>query len=695
MSDDALRQLADAAGLLTRWIDYRGEHHGVDAGILRAILHSLEIPCDTEAQVRDSAALVESERTLATRPPMVVAQAGEPIPVGAVGSGQDEVLCSLVLEDGRSRDITAMRGSSGQLTLPAISEPGYHRIEMADEAFTLAVTPARCVGIGDLAGSRRLWGLTAQLYSLRRRGDGGIGDFTALAQLARDAARHGADAIAVSPVHALFSADIHRFSPYSPSSRLFVNVLHADPAEAFGESMVREAIAAAGLAERWAALEALPLVDWPAAARAKLDVLRHLYEHMPAATPALRQDFRRYCNDAGPALRDHARFEALHAHFFSGETPCWNWREWPEAYRDSESNEVSAFARRHADDVRFHCFMQWLADRGLGAAQAAARESGMAVGLISDLAVGTDGGGSHGWSRRHDMLMGVGVGAPPDLINALGQNWGLTTFSPRALRLHGYAPFLEMLRAQLRHAGGLRIDHVLGLGRLWLVPEGAKATEGAYLRYPVDDLFRLIALESLRHRAVIIGEDMGTVPEGFRDRLGNAGILGMRVLWFERDWGLFIEPSRWPAGAVAMTTTHDLPTVAGWWQGRDIDWRARLGHFGPHSDEARDRAARSEDRSKLWSAFCYNGVAAGDLPATEDAKPVVDAAVAFIARTPSPLSLLPVEDALGLVEQPNVPGTTDEHPNWRRRLPGDAEALLDSPEVTSRLKVVDRERRGS
>jgi 4-alpha-glucanotransferase len=319
----------------------------------------------------------------------------------------------------------------------------------------------------------------------------------------------------------------------------------------------------------------------------------------------------------------------------------------------------------------------------------------MAIGLVGDLAVGTDRGGSHCWSRQHDMLIGVSIGAPPDYINAVGQNWGLTSFSPRALQLHGYAPFLEMLRAQLRHLGGLRIDHVLGLGRLWLVPDGASATEGAYLHYPIDDLFKLIALESWRHRSIIIGEDMGTVPEGFRDRLADVGILGMRVLWFERDWGLFVDPSRWPSGAVAMTTTHDLPTVAGWWSGRDIEWRHELDLFGPHTDQAREIAERAEDRSKLWDAFRHAGVAQGPAPSADDTAAVATAAAAFIGLTPSPLALLPMEDALGLAEQPNIPGTIDEHPNWRRRLPDEADALLSTPEVSERLQAMDTQRKAS
>ncbi|GAC1626960.1 MAG: 4-alpha-glucanotransferase [Nevskia sp.] len=701
MTEDALCRLAEAGGLSTRWIDYRGVPREVGADTLRAILGALGLRCADEGECVESLAQIETlPAGGAALPPMLVVRAGEGIRPGLRGA----LPYRIEHEDGGVEDACSAVGEGGETLLPGIAKAGYHQLRIADRSCTLAVAPARCFGIADALGEQNnqgLWGIAAQLYSLRRAGDGGIGDFSGLAAFARSAAQHGADALAVSPAHALFSADLQRFSPYSPSSRLFLNALHVDPAETFGRAAVAQAITALGIGDALAALEALPLIDWAAAARTRLDLLRLLHEKLAELPPALLADFERYLAEAGPALRDHARFEALHAHFLRPPTLCWHWRDWPAAYRDPCSVEVAAFAEARAGEVRFHAFLQWLADRGLRAAQRTAREAGMAIGLIGDLAVGTDGGGSHAWSRQQDLLIGVGVGAPPDALNALGQGWGLTAFSPRALHDQGYAPFIELLRAQLRQVGGLRIDHVLGLGRLWLVPDGRHATDGAYLRYPIEDLFKLVALESWRHRAVIVGEDMGTVPADFRPRLEAAGILGMRVLWFERDWGLFVEPQRWPAQAVALTTTHDLPTVAGWWQGRDIEWRAALKLYGEGQDEAGDRAARALDRGRLWAAFCHAGVAQGEMPAAEDAAAVVDAAAAFVARTPSPLALIPAEDVLGTVEQPNVPGTigcstvpstVDEHPNWRRRLPGEVRTMLDDERVARRLRALAGER---
>lgn len=699
MTDDihheALAELAEAAGLSTHWIDYLGVHRRVGSDTLRALLAALGYPCASAVAVADSLAALRAEQAQPTLPSLLVATVGEPIVTALRGA----LPYRIVFEDGSVSEGLGAVDAQGRACLPPQQAIGYHRLSLGTHRGGLAIAPKRCYGIKDALGSRssgdaapRIWGLAAQLYSLRRNGDGGIGDFTALAELARVAAARGAQAVAVSPVHALFAADVERFSPYSPSSRLFVNLLHVDPAETFGAERVAAAIRTLGIGAALAALEQRERIDWPAAARLRLQLLRALHAHWPELPQAVHAEFAEFVEQSGPALRDHACFEALQAHFLKAATPLWNWRDWPQPYQDPRSAEVEAFAIEQAAELQFHMMLQWLADRGLRAAQAQAREAGMAIGLIGDLAVGTDGGGSHAWSRQQDLLIGAGVGAPPDALNALGQGWGLTAFSPRALEASGYAPFLEMLRAQLRHAGGLRIDHVLGLGRLWLVPDGRHATEGAYLRYPLDTLFALIALESWRHRAVIIGEDMGTVPADFRPRMDAAGVLGMRVLWFERDWGLFVEPSRWPRTAVALTTTHDLPTVAGWWTGRDIDWRARLRLYAEGQDEDGDRAGRADDRIKLWAAFAHAGLVTGPAPAPDAPQAVVEAALAFVARTPAPLLLVPAEDLLGLVEQPNVPGTIDEHPNWCRRLPQSAGEWLQVPMIDARLRRLASER---
>ena len=662
MTDEALSSLAQAAGVAPRWRDVHGGWHDVAPDTLRIVLAALGLPADSDAAIRDSQAQLAGGP--GKLPPLITAQAGLVTPI-ATRSGRFELL----LEHGTVQSGVLAEAGGGSL-LPAIDVPGYHRLTVGNEQVTVAVAPERCYSVLDAAPGRRLWGLAAQLYSLRRPGDGGLGDFGGLRDLVGAAASHGAAAIAISPMHAQFSADPDRFSPYSPSSRMLLNVLHTRmdmPDTDDGD-----------------------LVDWPSAGRARLAALRVLFDAADAETLSQLEAYRQR---EGDVLETHARFEALHAQIFGANHTRWHWRTWPEEYRNPASPAVEAFARQHAEAVRLHAFMQFMADRSLGDAQRAARAAGMPVGLIADLAVGADSGGSHCWSRQSETLLGLSIGAPPDLLSIEGQNWGLAAFNPRGLVQNGFGAYIELLRSAMRHAGGVRIDHALGLARLWVVPDGASAKEGAYVAFPTADLFRLIALESHRHRAVVLGEDLGTIPDGFQERMDTAGLLGMRVLWFERDQlDRFTPPATWSTGAAAMTSTHDLATVAGWWTGRDLEWRGNLGLLGDEGNRAWEWQARGRDRHLLWQAMQESGSAQGDAPADWDAHPAVDAAVRHIGASACEFVILPIEDALALPEQPNLPGTMDEHPNWRRRLPGNVADLLDAPGVAPRLAALNTSR---
>ena len=332
-------------------------------------------------------------------------------------------------------------------------------------------------------------------------------------------------------------------------------------------------------------------------------------------TAPLAKDFASFRAEGGDLLTQHARFEALHGARLREDRAAWSWRDWPAEWRDPQSRAVLAFAAEHEREVTFHIFLQWLIARSLAAAQRAGRAAGMRVGLIADLAIGMDGGGSHAWSRQSEVLVGACVGAPPDYYNANGQNWGLTTFSPLALAATGFSPFIATLSAAMRYAGGLRIDHVMGLARLWLIPDGARPTEGAYVAFPARSLFHLIALESFRHRAIVIGEDLGTLPYGFRGRLDEEGLAGLQVLRFERDErGFYRGPETYRQNAVAMASTHDLPPTAGWWAGHDIEMRGRIAGFASEDEIAGERASRTESRHFLWGALRHAGAASGDEP---------------------------------------------------------------------------------
>lgn len=675
MSDDAVFDLARAAGLAVDWTDASGAAQRVDLGAARAILSSLGYPASTPPEIAESHQRLQGSKEAI--PPLVTVTVGEKLALPATArpaNGRGE----LVLESGEVLPLRfVVRGQ--RAVGPAMEQVGYHRLRLADREITVAVAPPRCLTLAQRGDGRRLWGISTQIYALRRKGDGGIGDASAVRQLAEAAAGQGADAVALSPVHSLFAADPGLYSPYSPSSRLFLNPLLADPAIVFGEERV------ARHRVDGAALESAALIDWPAASSAKFTLFRRLFDdfeaHDIAAATALAADFVGFVEAGGEALQDHATFEMLHAQWRGATPPRSDWRSWlAQSAEDVE--------RAGASSVRYHLFLQWIAARSFEAAQKTATEAGMRIGLMADLAIGMDPQGSHAWSRQADLLLGLSIGAPPDAFNRSGQNWGLVGFSPYALVANGFEPFLATVRAAMRYAGGVRIDHVMGLQRLWLIPHGAPPAQGAYLRYPLGDLLRLLALESHRHGAVVIGEDLGTVPPGFRPRLRKAGVAGMDVMWFMRTRSSFHALARWRPDAVSMTTTHDLPTVAGWWRGADIATRQTFGLAGEDEPEG-----RRHDRRRLWQAFRRAGVALEKTAPPDDAPDAaVDAALAFVAASPAPLMLAPVEDLLGLSDQPNLPGTIDQHPNWRRRLAPLAADLLHEPQAARRAALIGRYR---
>jgi 4-alpha-glucanotransferase len=690
MNDEAVRDLASRAGIAVEWHDVGGCKHMVTPDVLRQILDALGLPSSTRGDLVASRKLLGRRSTVQALPPLITATAGRPtrLDVGASEARH----ARLMLESGDERDLSLLP-VRGRLRVPSVSETGYHRLLIDDRDIVLAVAPSRCHTIDDAVPDARLWGIAAQVYAVRHHGDGGIGDASGIAALADLAGSRGADALALSPLHALFTADPSRFGPYSPSSRLFLNPLHASAALVFGEEPVARAMAETQAAERMARAEASSLIDWHEAATAKLGMLRALFDAFvvePGASIALAADFAQFRADGGNLLAQHAIFEALHAE--QSKAGAGDWRRWPVDLRDPTSATVAVFAASHEREVLFHNFLQWLADRSLAVAQGRARQAGMRIGLISDLAVGMDPTGSHAWSRQGDVLGGLSIGAPPDMFNPRGQDWTLTGFSPRALINGGFAPFLATVRAAMRHTGGVRIDHVMGLTRLWLVPQGGTPSDGAYLSYPLTDLLHLLALESQRHQAVVVGEDLGTVPGGFRETLETAGVHGMRVLWFERAGHAFSPSDAWDGSAVAMTSTHDLPTVAGWWHGSDISARAACGRLGVGVREADVAAERATDRAALWDAFVQAGLTNDRVPLPDDTPSVVDAALRFVARTGSPLCMVPIEDVLGQEEQPNLPGTINEHPNWRRRLKVEAKSLLDEPRAAARVERLAADR---
>jgi 4-alpha-glucanotransferase len=533
----------------------------------------------------------------------------------------------LTLESGDERH--------GEGPLPPLPV-GYHTIAHRGWTVHLLATPPR------LPPPPRLWGVTVPLFALWQGAQAGMGSYPLLGDLAQGLAARGAAFVGINPIHAGFPCDPGNFSPYAPSHRRRLNVLHVDTGAALPVTG--------------------PMVDHAATIPAQRAALAAAHAAWPG-DPA----FEVWRVMQGPGLEEFAVHQALSDRF----GPYWD--QWPLPYRNPESHQVQEFARQSSDRVRFHAWAQWMAERQLSDSQTRARNAGMALGLYLDLAVGTHPLGAETWAERALFAHGVSLGAPPDLLGPSGQRWGLAPLRPDMLRATGHAALRETLRAQLRHCGLLRLDHILGFERSFWAPDGFP---GLYVRMPRDEMLAVLRIEAARANggagAVIVGEDLGTIPEGLRAALEASGILGCRVAVFERDWhgdGAFLPSDAYSSAALASWGTHDTPTWAGWRAGRDLDWRAELGEL-PEPDAAR--------------ALRQTEIAGFD----RIAGPGLDDMHRHLSRTPSALIAVQAEDLLGAVEQTNLPGTVHAHPNWRRRLSLPVSDLTASPSVADTAAIM-------
>ena len=503
------------------------------------------------------------------------------------------------------------------------------------------------------------WGVFCQLYELRSADDWGVGDFAALARLARTIGEAGGEFLGINPVHALFTANPWHCSPFSPSNRRFLNPLYISVPGVEGWD--------GEVPERVGELRGTDLVDWPGVAAVKLKALRRIFKRNQRKHPT--PAFRQFRLEGGAALENHALFEAL-SHRFA-DTHGAGFPGWPEGYHDPRSEAVRRFAEENEREIAFHAWLQFVARCQLGEAAEAAKLSGMRVGLYLDLAVGEAPDGSAAWGGGDAVAMpGLEVAAPPDMFAAEGQAWGLAAPSPVAMERTGFADFRAMIRAQMRHAGALRIDHAMALRQLFLIPAGQHPSTGTHVRYPMEGLVAALAAESRAHRAVVIGEDLGFVPDGFRPAMAEANILSYRILLFEQTETGFKPPEVYPEMALACLSTHDLPVLAEWWRGGDVALRREHGLVGPEDSEAHAGHRAREREWLVRLAEANGGLAEGmDVDADELPPALMDAAHRLVAATPSVLCAVRLADLVGPRMPTNVPGVVGGHPNWRPRAP--------------------------
>ncbi len=723
--------LAEAVGIEDSYRDVDGRIRKASGetkrGLLKAMGHDVSLP----AAVRDALEGMRADKRKRILAPVIVSRRTQ----GAAGTvaltlpenpAQGAIDWQIDSEGGEMlsgsaapADLRAVRRQLVDgvaihrvgLPLPPDLPDGYHRLTIAAAGTTmttrLIAAPAAGYMPSWLEHGERRWGVACPLFSLWSETSWGIGDFSDLGALGSVAGRFGATTIGLNPLHAPLAGDPADVNPYWSSSRLFIDPTHIDVASLLSQwgnaetiSLLQEPAFGAALALARAA----PLVDHAAVRRLKHQMLRTIHrsfgrseDDTACLLPAgpFRDDFQRFLDQQGDRLIRFAVFCALEEVL----APL-RWHDWPTELRTPGGTGVAAFARTHADRVAYHLWLQWIADRQLAGAAAAIGAAADGAALYRDLAVGINPDGADAWADQQIYVAHARFGAPPDAFNPAGQDWGTPPPHPAALRAQGYAPFVAALRANMRHARNLRIDHVMALRRLYWIPPGAPPDCGGYVRYPFDDLLGVLALESRRNQCLIIGEDLGTVPDGFRDTLAQAGVLSYRVLMFERyEDGLFRRPSIYPRLAVATAGTHDLPSLKAWWEGRDLELRRALQTLS--ADDALSAVRRrAGDRALLIAALRDQQLVPAEFPIGDglDAdrlKDFIEAIERFVARTPSALVMANLGDLLAEAEQINVPGTVSEHPNWRHRFRVSVSAISMDGLVSRLLRAIAAERAGA
>jgi 4-alpha-glucanotransferase len=639
---------AKELGIQTEFFDGQGHRHVTDAAALKIIIDALPLRAP--------------HRFLGEA---VVVRSGQPAPTelsqAATFPVRWKIVADLkVIAEGETRD--------GVIVWPPDVPVGSYRLHLTDAAsFTeeapLIVAPPRAFG-GDFD---RCWLLAVQLYGVKSARNWGFGDFTDLEGLIELASNLGADGVGLNPLHALFDDRPGDCSPYSPNSRLFLNALYIDVEKLPGFQRAFES------KDTFARLRAGDIVDYAGVAALKWRALRFAFDTFKTNPRAeRRQDFEQFRAERAPLLSRFACFEVLRHKF---NTPWW---EWPEPWRQPDEAKCAGLRQgSDAAEIEFVEFVQWIADQQLKSCKDLATRLGMKVGLYLDVAVGVQTDGFDAWNEQAAISRRLAVGAPPDALNTAGQNWGLAGFNAAGLEIKSFEPYREMLRASMRYAGAIRLDHVLGLKRLYLVPHGFAADNGVYVEMPFEALLAATAQESEAHRCVVIGEDLGTVPEGFREQMADWGIWSYRVMMFERDdEGRFRGPEHYAPNALVTFNTHDLSTYAGWRSFSDLALKRSLGIDPGETDEARWHAL-----SMLSDILRHHAIDRHDLYAV----------AGFLARTRSRLLAISLEDLLGVIDQPNIPGTVDEHPNWRRRLPLSLDKMAAAIDVAA-LKRATAER---
>ncbi|MGC3937481.1 4-alpha-glucanotransferase [Roseobacter sp. EG26] len=662
-ADCVLSELAALAGIFPQFKSLEGAICPISPDTQRALLRANGLLAETPAQAADTLAALKAEAEEAFIADDVVVPCGKPVKVRIA----HDASWQLIRED--TGDVEAHGGATKVIELPGLPI-GVHDLQLRSsgraQQVAVIATPDRAPSVIDRAGAEKTWGVVAALYGLSSDRNNGLGDFEDLACLAAGLGKKGADFLGINPVHALgWSAD-ETISPYSPCHRGFLNTAHIALDHIPNLRPASDKIGFTG-----------ELIDYAAHREAHQKALRAAFSdfQMPMSAPS-QQAFDAFSQSGGDGLMEFAVFEALSEKFGS------DWRKWPVHLHSRKIAEAEADPQA----VRFHMWLQWLAASQLDAAQVRAKNSGMALGLYLDLAVGARRDGAEAWAAPNTLAEGVSLGAPPDQLSPAGQNWQLAAYAPRKLRQNRYAPLRDVLAQAMRHCGVLRIDHALGLNRSYWIPDDG--SPGGYIRQPFKALSAIIAIEAERAGTVVIGEDLGLVPDGFRDAMAAKGLYGYTVLQYEKSAkGRFRKPKDLRAQSLACFGTHDTPTLSGFWQGQDIAWWHKLGWIDDtEKSKATDR--RQQEKSDLL----------GLPPAKASVCNVSDFRTCVhenLAQSPAALVAVQLDDLLDVPDAQNLPGTIDEHPNWRRKTTVSVEDIANHPNLTQTAELMTKAGRGT
>ncbi|WED24900.1 4-alpha-glucanotransferase [Vibrio sp. JC009] len=703
-----LKQVAEMARISDSYVSAWGEPASVEEETIRSLLKSLGYDVSSDENLLKSAEKKHKKDVLA--PVQVVRDGDQPVEIElnlGVSARESEFSWRLVTEQGetlegylQSQIVRDERAEGGPLVFQLPMLPwGYHKLLLTRKRrktpyeMTLIVTPQSCYKQDSLEQDKKLWGPSVQLYTLRTPHNWGIGDFGDLKQLIAEIASRGGDFVGLNPIHSLFPANPEGASPYSPSSRRWLNIMYIDVSSVPEFALSAEAQQKVGSSEFQQRLKKVREEHWvnyTEVASLKMSVLPLLFKEFKARHLDKKTEraiaFLDFVEEGGESLMHQAVFDALHTHLHAEDSSVWGWQAFPEKYRSYDSAAVKKFIQEEQEAVQLYLYLQWIADGQINEAQTLAEEKGMSVGLYRDLAVGVASSGSETWADDGSLVLDASIGAPPDVLGPLGQNWGLPPLNPQALEATGYDAYIKLLRANMKHCGALRIDHVLGLLRLWWIPEGKGATDGAYIYYPVEDMLAILALESHRHQCSVIGEDLGTVPDEIADILADAGVHSYKVFFFEtaQDGG-FYSPKHYKEQSMSALCTHDMPTLRGFWHCDDLKVGKELGLY-PDEEQLKGlfdaRLASKQEilNSVAWHGFLPEGVG-------RDAKLVPmdsylsEALQLHLAAGSSALLSVQLEDWLEMDKPVNIPGTVDEYPNWRRKLSMSLDEIFSKEEV--------------